>query len=85
MTRHPISTQKTVKVILLEEAGFPWQLFLKCLTDAVTFAPQTRDYFTRIREEHYVRRNNPAAHSEYIEVVLQSFDTVESGSIARRS
>ncbi|KWZ75091.1 LacI family DNA-binding transcriptional regulator [Alloscardovia omnicolens] len=83
MTRHQSQRRKQLSDIA-EETGFSLATVSKVLNGRSDVAPQTREIISRALEKnHYVRRNNPAAHSEYIEVVLQSFDTVWSLEVLR--
>ncbi|WP_018143520.1 LacI family DNA-binding transcriptional regulator [Alloscardovia criceti] len=66
------------------ETGFSLATVSKVLNGRSDVASQTREIIAQaLIDNHYVRRNNPSTQSEYIEVVLQSFDTVWSLEVLR--
>ncbi|WP_418969902.1 LacI family DNA-binding transcriptional regulator [Alloscardovia omnicolens] len=69
---------------IANETGFSLATVSKVLNGRSDVAQETREIISQALEKHhYVRRNNPSSHSEYIEVVLQSFDTVWSLEVVR--
>ncbi|MFD0704829.1 LacI family DNA-binding transcriptional regulator [Alloscardovia venturai] len=85
MTSHSshVNSQKQLSDIA-EETGYSIATVSKVLNGRSDVAPETREVITHaLKQAHYARRTNLSAKSSYIEVVLQSYDTVWSLEVLR--